>query len=109
MSAFVCALAAAPAQALVSVEGTGEPGYTKTVPIPVTIGYSDNLAFPFPATFICARTGLDPVAAAADCNAPGPVKFNYSSDCSVPANPSSNVTSFSCSVTDSPPVPDGPV
>ena len=77
--------------------------------MPVTISYSDNLAFPFPATFICARTGMEPAAAAAACNAPGPPQFNYSDVCSVPANPNSNVTSFSCTVTDSPPLPDGPV
>jgi PKD repeat protein len=91
----------------VSVSGTDQ--YTKTVPIPVTIDYSDNLAFPFPATFICARTGMEPADAAAACNAPGPAQYNFSSDCSVPANPGSNVTSFSCSVTDSPQLPDGPV
>ena len=51
---------------------------------------------------------MEPAAAAAACNAAGPPQYNYSSDCSVPANPNSNVTSFSCSVTDSPPVPDGP-
>jgi len=93
----------------ISVSVSGEDQYTRTVPIPVTINYSDNLAFPFPANFICARTGLDPAAAAAACNAPGPAQFNYNSDCSLPANPGSNVTSFSCSLTDSPPLPDGPV
>ena len=93
----------------ISVAVSGSDQYTKTVPIPVTISYSDNLAFPFPASFICARTGMDPAAVPAACAAPGPAQYNYSPDCSIPANPSSNVTSFSCSVTDSPPVPDGPV
>jgi hypothetical protein len=93
----------------ISVAVSGADQYTRTVPIPVTINYGDNLAFPFPANFICARTGMDPAAAQASCNASGPPQYNYSSDCSVPANPGSNVTSFSCSVTDSPPLPDGPV
>ena len=93
----------------ISVAVSGADEYTKTVPVPVTIGYSDNLAFPFPATFICARTNTEPAAAAASCNAAGPPQYNYSSVCSVPANPNSNVTSFSCTVTDSPPLPDGPV
>lgn len=94
-------------QIQVAVSGTDE--YTKTVPVPVTISYNDNLAFPFPANFICARTGTEPAAAAASCNAPGPAQYNYNNLCSVPANPSSKVTSFSCTVTDSPPLPDGPV
>lgn len=94
-------------QIQVAVSGTDE--YTKTVPVPVSISYSDNLAFPFPASFICARTGLEPAAAQAACNAAGPPQYTYSPVCSVPANPSSNVTSFACTVTDSPPVPDGPV
>jgi PKD repeat protein len=93
----------------ISVAVSGADVYTKTVPIPVTISYSDNLAFPFPANFICARSNMDPAAAAAACNAAGPPQYNFSDFCSVPANPGSNVTSFSCSVTDSPPVPDGPV
>ena len=91
----------------VAVSGTDE--YTKTVPIPVVISYSDNLAFPFPATFICSRTGLDPAVATTACNAPGPAQFNYSSVCSVPANPASSLTAFNCTVTDTPPLPDGPV
>jgi PKD repeat protein len=94
----------------ISVAVSGADVYTKTVPIPVTISYSDNLAFPFPANFICSRSNMDPAAAAAACNAGGPTpQYNFSDVCSVPANPSSNVTSFSCSITDSPPVPDGPV
>ena len=93
----------------ISVAVSGADQYTKTVPVPVTISYNDNLAFPFPATFICARTNMEPAAALAACNAAGPPQFNFSSVCSVPANPNSNVTSFSCSITDSPPLPDGPV
>jgi PKD repeat protein len=93
----------------ISVAVSGADQYTNTVPVPVTVSYSDNLAFPWPANFICARTNMDPAAAAAACNAAGPPQYNYSDVCSLPANPSSNVTSFSCSVTDSPPLPDGPV
>ncbi len=93
----------------ISVAVSGNDEYTRTVPVPVTISYSDNLAFPFPATFICARTNMDPAAAAAACNAAGPPQYNFSDVCSVPANPNSNVTSFSCSILDSPTLPDGPV
>jgi hypothetical protein len=93
----------------ISVAVSGADVYTKTVPIPVTISYSDNLAFPFPANFICGRSNMDPAAAAAACNAAGTPQYNFSDFCSVPANPGSNVTSFSCSITDSPPVPDGPM
>lgn len=94
---------------VIQVAVSGTDTYTRTVPIPVTIGYSDNLAFPFPANFICARTGVEPATAAAQCSAAGPPQYNYNADCSVPLNPSSNVTQFNCTVTDSPPLPDGPV
>lgn len=93
----------------ISVAVSGTDTFTRTVPIPVTISYTDNLAFPFPANFICARTGLDPSAAAAACNAPGPAQYDYNANCSSPYNPGSKVTGFDCTVTDSPPVPDGPV
>ncbi len=94
----------------IQVAVSGADTFTKTVPIPVTISYSDNLAFPFPANFICARTGQEPAAAASSCNAPNPTpQYDYNANCSSPANPTSKVTSFSCTVTDSPPLPDGPV
>lgn len=100
-----------PPQISVSVSGTDT--FTKTVPIPVQINYADDLSFPYAANFICARTGLDPSAALAACNGPGGPHYNYSDVCSVPVNgttlASAKNNQFNCTVTDSPPLPDGPV
>ena len=98
----------------ISVSVSGSDQFTKTVPIPVVIDYSDDLSFPYAANFICSRVGLDPAAAKAACDAPGaPPKYNYNANCSVPVNgttlPSAKVNQFNCSVTDTPALPDGPV
>lgn len=100
-----------PPQIAVSVSGTDT--FTRTVPIPVQINYADDLSFPYAANFVCARTGLDPSAAAAACNGPGGPHFIYNANCSVPVNgttlASAKNNQFNCTVTDSPPLPDGPV
>ena len=62
--------------------------YSRDTNLDYDIGYSDNLAFPFPANFLCVGFG------AADC---GATPLQYDSGCSSPANPSSKNTSFACS------------
>ena len=81
----------------VSVTAAGGADYVKNGSIPVSIGFQDATAGPFPATFVCVEAGTGP------CEG----QHAYSAPCSQPSSPSKNTT-FSCNV-DASSLPDGPV
>jgi PKD repeat protein len=64
--------------------------YSSTAKLNYQIDYSDNLAFPFPANFICRDVGTDPAQACANTTP----QFNQA--CSVPLGGMSKVTYFNC-------------
>ena len=61
--------------------------FTRSTGVGYDVSYTDNLAFPFPANFVCVGFG------GADCTG---AAMQYDADCSVPAAPASKSTSFSC-------------
>jgi hypothetical protein len=80
-----------------SLVAAGGAAVTKQASIPVSIGFQDTTAGPFPATFMCVKAGAGP------CDS----GFTHSAGCSVPAGPGKS-TSFNCNV-DASQLPDGPV
>ena len=80
----------------VSIAAAGGAETTKDASIPVSIGFSDDVAGPYPANFICVAAGTDP------CQSK-----QYSAPCSVPAGGGKSTT-FGCNV-DASQLPDGPV
>ncbi len=99
----------------IQVTVNGGTALTRASIIPVRIDYTDNLAFPFPANFVCLRGGIDPATAKAQCDA-APVaspQYVYDSKCSsptvAPGDPSSFINSFLCNVAAGAATPDGPV
>ena len=88
---------------------------TRASVIPVRIDYTDNLAFPFPANFVCLRGGLDPATAKGQCDSSSPSSPQYAFDqhCSSPgvanSTPGSFVNYFICNVAAGTTTPDGPV
>jgi PKD repeat protein len=77
-------------QISVSVNGADE--YARSPALQYRIDYADNLAFPFPANWVCTQVGGDPATACAGAGA-----LQYAAGCSTPANPSARVTHFTCS------------
>lgn len=77
-------------QISVSVNGADE--YARSPLLQYRIDYADNLAFPFPANWVCTQVGGDPATACASAGA-----LQYAAGCSTPANPSARVTYFTCS------------
>lgn len=80
----------------VSIEAVGGAASTKQAQIPVSIAFSDDVAGPYPANYMCVGAGTGPCST-----------NNYSQECSVPGG-SGKSTTFSCSV-DASQLPDGPV
>jgi hypothetical protein len=80
----------------VSIEASGGAASTKEASIPVSIAFSDDVAGPYPANYMCVGAGTDPCAT-----------NNYSQECSAPGR-SGKSTTFSCNV-DASQLPDGPV
>lgn len=78
--------------------------FSRTAKLNYHVDYSDNLAFPFPANFVCRDIGSDPAQACATAT------HEYNEACSVPLGGMKKVTYFNCdedlSVHD---VADGPV
>lgn len=79
-----------------ATEAAGDAASTKEASIPVSIAFSDDVAGPYPANYMCVAAGTDPCAS-----------NEYSQRCSVPAGPG-KTTTFSCKV-DASQLPDGPV
>ena len=80
-----------------SIEIAGGAAFTKGGSVPLEIGFHDNLAGPYPATFLCVEAGAPP------CDG----TFVPSNACSVPQDGAHNTT-FKCNL-DLPALPDGPV
>jgi PKD domain len=80
-----------------SLVAAGGAEFTKDGSLPVSIGFSDSTAGPYPANFICVKAGA----------APCEDGFGYSPACSTPGS-SGKSTTFSCNV-DASQLPDGPV
>jgi hypothetical protein len=76
--------------------------YSTTGVLAYRINYTDNLAFPFPANFVCRDIGTDPAQACAG-------SLSYDNGCSIPANTASKNTFFTCADTLGAATPDGPV
>ena len=83
-----------PTTSLVAAAGAE---FTKQQTIPLSIGFQDATAGPFPATFVCVTAGAGP------CDS----GFTLSPSCSVPGSGGKNTT-FTCGV-DVSQQPDGPV
>ena len=64
--------------------------FSRTARLNYHIDYSDNLAFPFPANFVCREVGADPATACATAT------HAYNEACSVPLGGMKKVTYFSC-------------
>lgn len=64
--------------------------YSKSANLHYRIDYADNLAFPFPANFLCRDVGHDPATA---CDG---VAHQYNEACSVPAGGMKKVAWFDC-------------
>ena len=80
----------------VSIEAAGGAGSTKQASIPVQIAFSDDVAGPYPANYLCVAAGTDPCSS-----------NQLSAACSVPGAPGKSTT-FGCDV-DASQLPDGPV
>ena len=97
----------------IQVTVNGGTPLTRASVIPVRIDYTDNLAPPWPANFVCLRGAIDPGTAKGQCDAPGAPQYTYDSKCSVPTVPSSDpaafVNSFVCNIAAGTTTPDGPV
>ena len=79
-----------------SIEIAGGAASTKNASIPVSIAFSDDVAGPYPANYMCVAAGTDPCAT-----------NEYSAACSAPGGAGKSTT-FSCNV-DASQLPDGPV
>jgi plastocyanin len=80
-----------------SVAAAGGAAFTTQASIPVSIGFQDDVAGPYPATFICVKAGADPCEGG----------YAFSDECSHPAGGGKSTT-FNCNV-DASQLPDGPV
>ena len=78
--------------------------FVKDVKVPVRVDFSDDVAGPFPANFLCFQVGGGP-AAVCDTNA-GYI-YGYNASCSVPGSAGKSTT-FSCTA-DYGAIPDGNV
>jgi plastocyanin len=86
----------------------GGAQYTKDAKVALKVDFSDDVAGPFPANFVCFQFGGGPAGL---CDASKGFLYGYTPNCSVPANGSKS-TSFTCTADyGSGPTPalDGPV
>jgi plastocyanin len=74
----------------IAVKIDGGAPYSRTAKLNYNIDYSDNLAFPFPANFICRDVGADPATACVSA------VHAYNEACSVPLGGMKKVTYFNC-------------
>jgi PKD repeat protein len=80
-----------------SIVAAAGADFTKDQAIPLSIGFQDASAGPFPATFLCVKAGTGPCENG----------FVHSPECSVPGSGGKSTT-FTCSA-DASQLPDGPV
>ena len=85
----------------VAIDG-GQP-WSRTAKLAYRIDYSDNLAFPFPANFVCRDVGTDPAQACAGTT------HEFNAACSVPVGGMKKTTHFTCTEDLSTQGADGPV
>ncbi len=86
----------------------GGAQYTKDPKVPLTVAFSDDVAGPFPANFLCFQFGGGPSGL---CDAGQGFIYGYTPACSVPANGAKSTT-FACTAdygSGASPAPDGPV
>jgi PKD domain len=85
----------------------GGAAATKDPKIPVQVNFSDDVAGPFPANFMCFQSG----GTTDICNKDGGFIFGYASACSIPGSGGKSTT-FTCTAdfgSGDNPAPDGPV
>ena len=74
----------------IGVKIDGGAAWSRTAKLTYHIDYSDNLAFPFPANFICRDVGSDPAQACANQT------HEINDACSVPLGGMKKTTYFTC-------------
>ena len=86
----------------------GGAQYTKDPKVPLTVAFSDDVAGPFPANFLCFQYGGGPSGL---CDAGKGFIYGYTPACSVPANGNKSTT-FTCTAdygSGESPAPDGAI
>jgi hypothetical protein len=74
----------------IAVSIDGDAPFSRTASLAYRIDYSDNLAFPFPANFLCRDIGSDPGQACVG------MVYGYAPACSAPDAPGQKTTFFTC-------------
>ncbi len=90
-----------------SIAVAGGQEYTKDAKVGIQVGFSDDVAGPFPANFMCFQFG----GTSNICDSNAGFIYGYNSACSVPAG-GGKATTFTCTAdfgSGSSPAPDGPV
>jgi plastocyanin len=90
-----------------SIALAGGAAATKDAHIPIQVGFSDDIAGPFPANFLCFQYG----GTSNICDKNAGFIYGYNSACSVPAS-GGKATTFTCTAdfgSGGSPAPDGPV
>jgi PKD repeat protein len=83
----------------------GGAAYTKDPSIALRVNFSDDVAGPFPANFLCFQKGGGPSGL---CDTNAGYIYGYNAACSVPAGGGKSTT-FSCTADYGAATPDGPV
>jgi plastocyanin len=83
----------------------GGATYTRTAGVALKVAFSDDVAGPFPANFLCFQAGGGPSGV---CDTAAGAIYGYNTACSVPAGAGKS-TDFDCTADYGPGVPDGPV
>ena len=90
-----------------SIAVAGGAAATKDAKLPIQVGFSDDVAGPFPANFLCFQFG----GTTNICDANAGFIYGYTSACSVPGSAGKSTT-FTCTAdlgAGAAPAPDGPV
>ncbi len=86
----------------------GGAAFTRDAKVPLRVDFSDDVAGPFPANFLCFQYGGGPGGL---CDSAKGFVYGYTASCSVPAG-AGRSTSFTCTAdygSGASPAPDGPV
>jgi hypothetical protein len=75
-----------------ALELAGGAPFVRDVKVPLSIGFTDDVAGPFPATFLCLQAGGGPAGV---CDTGAGATYSYTPACSVPGGPGTSTT-FSC-------------
>jgi plastocyanin len=84
-----------------ALEQAGGAAFVKDGKVPVRIDFSDDVAGPFPANFVCFKVGSGP------CDSTAGDIYGYNASCSVPGSAGKSTT-FTCTA-DYGAMPDGPL